>query len=292
MQNKGMNKDGGGAVGRIFLSLSVSVLLGTLFSCAPTTQGIRRTYYSDGTLRFVGKEVKGKIDSTAVWFGPNGRVLFVANYRDGVRQGMQTEYYENGLVKSRVNYRDGQRQGIQTEYNENGTVNSSVKYVDDKMDSVATWYWPNGKVQVVANYTPDGKVDNRLSYWPNGNAYESWSCANGKDGTLIRHYPNGVVQFKGGYVAGKANGVRTFYDKKGNPLEGTDSAEFPDKMKMVVSCRQGKPFGNVEVFMDQKLRLRASMKDGYPDGKWVYFDSSGRETSEEQYENGVFKTAR
>ena len=47
---------------------------------------------------------------------PNGELLSISHYADGVRQGRSESYYRDGTPREAGNFVDGRRQGVWTEW--------------------------------------------------------------------------------------------------------------------------------------------------------------------------------
>ena len=249
-------------------------------------QGISTSYFENGKLKSILKYEKGKLDSIASWYYQNGQISCIATYRSGTRQGIQTCYYEDGKIQSIVKYDKGKSDSIGTWYYQSGQISSCAKYIEDKKDSIAIWYWPNGNVRNRNKYNLGKEIDTSFSYFQNGQLFFVSYFA---EGIKKRYYENGNLQLLAGYKNGKADGIRYYYGPDGKPQEGNDTIEFSDfKMKTIVTCKQGKPIGEVKVYENNKLTLLASMKNGYPDGKWRYFNETGKDTLIEYYHKGTF----
>jgi len=158
---------------------------------------------------------QGKPDGKWKWFYDDGKLLREENYRNGLRDGLLSEYDEDGtLIQEgdfvngeedgpwfyltgndfvKGNYRDGLRAGIWSTYSllKNGGKTDSLlmfrgNYIDDLPDGKHIWYWDNGKVHDEGLFVMGRKEGD-------------WMI-NNSDGTLflVITYKNGVeIRFDG-----------------------------------------------------------------------------------------------
>ena len=72
--------------------------------------------------RYTKKPFTGKTTERSKW-----------NYKDGIRQGEQLDYYANGILHVNANYKDGKRDGKQFNYSENGQLLQTEIWKDDEL---------------------------------------------------------------------------------------------------------------------------------------------------------------
>ena len=63
----------------------------------------------------------------------NGQKYSETNYKDGKKDGLDTNWYENGQKWSETNYKDGELEGLDTWWYENGQKRSEELYKDGKL---------------------------------------------------------------------------------------------------------------------------------------------------------------
>ncbi len=172
-------------------------------------------YHQNGKLEQAGKFNKlGKLEGTWKWYFDNGLLLKEENYRNGLKDGLSTEYDEAGIVIEEgefVNgnedgpwfeltgdcfirgiYRDGLRNGMWYNFylDRNESKTDSLCYfkggfIEDNPDGKHTYYWENGKVKDEGSFV-------------NGRKEGEWYKYN-YDGTLFM-----IITYK--------QGVETRYD--------------------------------------------------------------------------------
>jgi antitoxin component YwqK of YwqJK toxin-antitoxin module len=173
-------------------------------------------YYPDGKMEQDGKfSASGKILGTWKWYYNNGQLLREEEHRNGVKDGLHTEYDENGKIVEqgdylngeedgpwftidgdyleRGNYRDGLKTGKWVTYYlfPNGAVTDSVlsftgSFIDDNPDGKHTYYWDNGKVRDEGLYLMGKREGDWVKYNYDGTLF------------LIITYKNGVeVKYDG-----------------------------------------------------------------------------------------------
>ena len=133
-------------------------------------------FHLNGKTEQAGKYNKqGKPDGKWKWFYEDGKLLREENYRNGLRDGLLSEYDEDGkLVQEgefvngeedgpwfyltgddfvKGTFRDGLRTGMWYTYSlqKNGDKTDSLvmfkgNFIDDLADGRHTWFWDNGKV--------------------------------------------------------------------------------------------------------------------------------------------------
>lgn len=106
--------------------------------------------------------------------------------------------YPNGNIKGKIPYIDGIKNGIEKDYYEDGTIESEVNYENGKINGIAKWYHPNGKLKVEANYL-NGLEHGEMRFFYADGSFEQFSkFENGKhvykreydkDGQLISATP-------------------------------------------------------------------------------------------------------
>lgn len=83
---------------------------------------------------------------------PNGKLRLRTPYVEGVKEGMETEYFESGAVKRTRNFVRGKEQGASEEFYESGKLRETRFYKNGALDGTDTRYYENGKIQSVTNY--------------------------------------------------------------------------------------------------------------------------------------------
>jgi antitoxin component YwqK of YwqJK toxin-antitoxin module len=80
----------------------------------------------------------------------NGRISNLAQFKDGERDGLSTEWYINGQKVREMTLRDGKRDGLTTIWYPNGQKWTEETYKDGKLWTAIAWK-PNGEKCPVTN---------------------------------------------------------------------------------------------------------------------------------------------
>ena len=146
----------------------------------------------------------------------NGQKQLEANYKDGKRDGLHTNWHKNGQKKSEINYKDGKIVGLDVSWHDNGQKSSEKNRKDGKQDGLAAEWYENGKKKLEVNYK-DGKIDGLYVTWRyNG---EKWIETNYKDGkengASVQWYKNGKKYTEVNFKNGKKEGLETKWHTNG-----------------------------------------------------------------------------
>ncbi|MCF8227610.1 MAG: toxin-antitoxin system YwqK family antitoxin [Bacteroidales bacterium] len=127
-------------------------------------------YHESGNLEQIGNfNDEGKYVGEWKWFYENGNLLRKETYRNGMADGLMTEYdeygnvvvegdyieglengfwyYDYGDVKIEGEYIDGLRNGMWKHYHSSGQLIFQGRFIDDNPNGKHTWYWPNGNIK-------------------------------------------------------------------------------------------------------------------------------------------------
>lgn len=93
---------------------------------------------------------QGVIDTGVIrYYFPNrvGCLRYECGLRDGLRDGMQTFFYENGHKREETEWKDGKKNGHFASYYENGKLERTGTY--ENGEKTGTWcrYYENGKLE-------------------------------------------------------------------------------------------------------------------------------------------------
>ena len=146
----------------------------------------------------------------------NGQVMHLYSYKDGERDGLETEWYENGQKKEEGNYKDGKVEGLATAWHKNGHKMMEGNYKDGKRDRILTMWYENGRKKWEGNFR-DGKENGLSTAWyENGRKKAEGNFKDDKIMSAEAWKPNGekcpVTNVKDG------NGVVVFYYDDGTEL--------------------------------------------------------------------------
>lgn len=102
------------------------------------------------------------------YIGEDGRISWLAHYRDDKRDGLLTSWFRNGRKEKEVNWKGGVQDGLSTVWFESGPKKGEKSWGKGERDGFATsWYengrkqsassWKAGKLVSVNVWEPDGK---------------------------------------------------------------------------------------------------------------------------------------
>ena len=148
---------------------------------------------------------------------PNGQLKEKISYKEGLKDGKFTGYYQNGSKKYVKRYEDDIPAGKWQYYTMAGKTNAEEIYVDGKRDD--EWYRleQNGDV-----YYQFWDMDSLISeyadlHYPNGQLIEKISYKEGlKDGKFTGYYPSGKVEYIKRYEEDKPMGEWKFVKEDGS----------------------------------------------------------------------------
>ena len=87
-----------------------------------------------------------------------GKLSYIQNWKNGVRDGDQKDWYENGKLEDIRTYSDGKLIGTSYHYYENGSLKSTREYLDGKEDSIITKYDEKGNLVEKIEYRKGQRV--------------------------------------------------------------------------------------------------------------------------------------
>ena len=218
----------------------------------------------------------GKKDGQCIHsFGFEGRMI--TNYKDGRKEGTETEVYPKGQKKREVNYKDGRKEGTETYWYENGQKKGEVNFKDGKLDGLWTWWNESGQKEREGK-NKDGRREGTETYW-----YESGQKereVNYKDGekevTETYWYESGQKSSERNKSDDIFQGISTTWYE-----DGEKHAEFSFTDGYLMSAKVWKPNG--EISKDSKVT------EG--NGKIIYYDSEGKEIFHTPVKDGEILSA-
>jgi hypothetical protein len=110
---------------------------GEVLLYAPNDQtpytGWSKLMYENGRIRMLAQFKDGKRDGLATEWHENGKKWNEANFKDGKLNGLVTIWYENGQKQSEGNCKDGKEDGLHIFYKEDGSEVGRVTYKDGEL---------------------------------------------------------------------------------------------------------------------------------------------------------------
>lgn len=182
---------------------------------------------------------------TGKWFNyyPNGVLLSVAEYENGMKSGLYIEceksgavlvqeYYRNDqlngeqkkyvtskgvrIVKSIYNYSNGVYNGLCTDFTDMGTLQSQVQYANGKKNGTTKWYFSSGSLAMEQTYSNDMLNGEQKIYDQQGNLISTGTFSNNlKAGQWTEFYAGGKMKSQGTYSNDAKAGTWKYYDESG-----------------------------------------------------------------------------
>lgn len=223
--------------------------------------GFFKEYDEEGKLLATAKWIEGEKQEDAVElvklevakdYYPDGSVMTMQTFRNGVAQGVRRDYDLEGNIVSGAFYQDGEkvgegitlkdgvRDGEWKEFYNNGALKAEGKY--DNGLKVGTWkyYHPNGQLEQTGKFDEKGRLQ----------------------GKWVWYYPSGNLLREEHYIDGMADGLMTEYDEAGNVIAEGEYIEGLEEGPWIYE------YGD--------FREEGSYSYGYRNGIWKSYDTTGR----------------
>lgn len=122
-----------------------------------------------GVLFYKDKEFSGELVS----FFSEGKIEFISNYKNGLKDGEEKIWFINGNLLSKRSYFKGKKIGNHIGFHENGDIRYFFQFEDDKqIGENFTWY-PNSKIETYNKFLNGKQL-----------VYKHWRI----DGTIFSNY--------------------------------------------------------------------------------------------------------
>jgi len=219
------------------------------------------TFFANGKRRVKGMYAGGKKEKTWTYYGWDGAVESVTEYRKGDQDG-QDSTFSGGRLISVATYDRDDLNGAYTIYGEAKNV-AGVLYYDH---GTLTGYSYEGKDGKLMPVIPVQKATAHVqTYYANGNKAIDWSYANNApDGKLMHYFSTGQLAQEVNYVKGVRQGAYAQFNPDGSPLY---EYNYKDDQKEGV----GKIYNN-----KGRLVLVANYSGGDMNGKVQFTDEQGK----------------
>lgn len=109
--------------------------------------GFNTSRYSDGSLKFDGIYIEGKLKGDVTRYYKGGNIKSKEIYKLGKLEGVCQNFYNSGVIKSKGNFLNGKRIGTWEWYREDGSIASREEY-----DQI-------GKLKELLFFDKDGKQE-------------------------------------------------------------------------------------------------------------------------------------
>lgn len=184
---------------------------------------IRENYlHSEGTFVSIDTydDSKSVFTNLFTHYYPNGQIMSLTNYNNGLLDGEKKTFNESGVLLSELNYKDNMRNGLCITYFTNGNIESSCMYNNDVVAGQYKTFTEEGKPII------DGSIENDLftgihyEYNENGILISSAEFKSDVlDGIAKKYFKNGSIALEVPYNNGLINGVVKYYNQAGVTTE-------------------------------------------------------------------------
>jgi len=172
-----------------------------------------KEFFTDGSLKAEGNYDDGKQVGEWKFFHLNGKTEQAGKYnKQGKPDGKWKWYYEDGKLLREENYRNGLQDGLLSEYDEDGKLLQEGEFVNGEEDG--PWFYLTGDDYVKGTFRDGLRTGMWYTYslQKNGDKMDSLVMFKGNfiddlaDGRHTWFWDNGKVHDEGLYVMGKKEG--------------------------------------------------------------------------------------
>lgn len=217
--------------------------------------------YQNGRLKFSGtRNHQGLIEGPVTFYGEQGKVASIQQYRNNRPDGVQKIFWPNGQLASIFIVHQGKREGEGKTFRDNGSLKAIYHWENGIKEGETREFYPNGKVHFIDRYHNNERHGISSEYSPKGRLMVQTRYQHGVKDGVEKHWDEHHHLI---YLAHYQNGDKEGVAKRFNPQE------------KVISERQ---YHNGGRLTDEKLfRNDGSLK------AMNEFDSGERMTVHSQY---------
>jgi antitoxin component YwqK of YwqJK toxin-antitoxin module len=245
----------------------IIVVLLLIFGCSGRYKNteVRQNENEIWELSSNGKPVDGivyKLDK-------NGKLEYEWEYVEGVRNGIQKEWFDNSQLKAEYTFKEGKMDGIYKEWYPSGQMKLEGFYKMGKAEKKWRTWEQDGKLnQAFMVFEITESVNEVAKDSIFGDYYT---------GLLKVRHPQGYFITEINYENGRMHGIRKDLNRYGN-------------VRRISNYQYNKLEGEMRTFFGNgKLRDKENFKNGVQDGISNYYYESGQLEREVIYEKGEMK---
>ncbi len=232
---------------------------------------IFRTYDHHGNLTHEFQYLFGELNGRGKWY-EEGKLVYTADFENGLYQGKCTGYYPNGNISRELNFSNDEREGYADYFAPDGNFMYRLKYIDGTLVS----YSYKDKT---GNILPDVAIDRNTmqveAYYPNGKTAARFGLRNGLyQGQFRSFYITGIPMRECFYDNNESTGLENFYFPSG---------KLKEKIHYINDDRSG-PY--CLYYDNGRKQLEGNYVANNRDGEWHAYDREGTETEILLYING------
>lgn len=181
------------------------------------------TYYPNGVLLALIQYENGMKNGIYIECEKSGAVEVQEFYRNDLLDGEQRQYFTSKnvrILKSTREFKNGLLDGVSTEYNDMGVKQSAVTYAEGKKDGTATWYFSTGQLAMEQHYKADSLSGQQTIYNVQGIVVSQGNYVdNKKEGEWLEYNDNATLKSEGRYTDNRKTGEWKYYDGNGKLIK-------------------------------------------------------------------------
>ena len=236
--------------------------------------GYWKSYYEKGKLKSEGNRKKFEIDSTWKFYNEDGKLILEVNYKNGKKNGIKTTYMEKGITKE--NFVNDIKEGYTRYYFLNGSLKMEIPFVKGLEQGFAKEYSLEGNIITLIEYKK-GFIVERIKI-------NRQDQNNLKQGKWYTFYENGNVKTEGNYIDGKKNGYFKDYTENGDLIS---VSKYINDILQEEAAEITKLDVRNEYYPDGKIKVRATYRNGVPEGIRREYNKDGEIEKSFIYQNGI-----
>lgn len=211
-------------------------------------------------------------------------------YRNGLRNGVATSYYEDGKMEFEITYRNGLKDGEEIYFYENGAPKLKKTYKADKLNGAKISFYENGKPKR-QDYYIEGVLDGETTYFDEeGNRVKIEHYKSGMKEGVEHIIDKDTLQEENNYAGGQKNGITKIYNKEYQ----TDEINYVNGKKEGVAKHYNADGSWIEIPYTNDVKNGEGVAY-YPDKKIAnkanYLNDKKNGLSEKYYKNGLRQVA-
>jgi antitoxin component YwqK of YwqJK toxin-antitoxin module len=188
--------------------------------------------------------VEGNRQGSAVWYHPNGKVLWQSNYDKGFLHGDFVELDASGKTVRQTTFVHGQKSDSIREFHANKKLKAEYQVLSPKQTLASADDWSRSQL---ATYQTSGspiKHGNFTSYYESGAVQSKATFKNGiQEGEFTSWHSSGQKEASGNYLDGKLHGKWQWWHTNGMP-------------QAVANYQKGQVTGEILAWNEQGTKVR------------------------------------
>ena len=150
-------------------------------------------------------------------FYESGDTMLIANWSNGLRNGLYREFYPKYRLKLQASYELGKNIDSSVFWYETGTIKKIIVHDSNFVRE----YHENGNIHYEGVFSPDKKPNGLIKFWYlSGQLKQTEEWSEGlENGEFNYYYENGVLRETAYFKHGKRHGKDEFYNENGVLIE-------------------------------------------------------------------------